>query len=193
MMPLVWRMLLPKHECKANGLLILLLIIVTIYFFKPLFSLHGPVKTVQIKDGFFIQVEGDVSSPGVYSFSSQVVPGDVIEKAGGLLPSGDASILSDNMIFESDVRIEIQRKVDGWGLFQREILSFHKLTLGIPISLNSETEEGLTALPGIGPSLARAIVEERARRGGFKKLKEITSIDGIGEGIYKKIAPYVIL
>ncbi|MBW1913736.1 MAG: helix-hairpin-helix domain-containing protein [Deltaproteobacteria bacterium] len=151
------------------------------------------MKTVQIKDGFFIQVEGDVSSPGVYSFGSQVVPGDVIEKAGGLLPSGDSSILSDNVVFESDVRIEIQRKVDGWGLFQREISSFHKLTLGIPISLNSESEGGLTALPGIGPSLARAIVEERARRGGFKKLKEITSINGIGEGIYKKIAPYVIL
>ena len=71
--------------------------------------------------------------------------------------------------------------------------AFYKFTLGIPLSLNEESEEGLTAIPGIGPGLAGVIVNERNKRGGFKDLDEIKTIYGIGEKVYKKIAPYIRL
>ena len=67
------------------------------------------------------------------------------------------------------------------------------MTLGMPIYLNEEDEIGLTALPGIGKSLARAIVVERQNRGEFKNLDELKDIRGIGERLVEKIRPFLVL
>jgi competence protein ComEA len=39
----------------------------------------------------------------------------------------------------------------------------------------------LEELPGIGPALAAAILEERDRRGGFRSINELRDVRGIGE------------
>ncbi|MDP6179669.1 MAG: helix-hairpin-helix domain-containing protein [Desulfatiglandales bacterium] len=59
--------------------------------------------------------------------------------------------------------------------------------------MNRETEEGLTALPGIGLGLAKAIVRKRSKRGGFESLDEIVSINDIGHRLYDKIKPFLML
>jgi competence protein ComEA len=74
-----------------------------------------------------------------------------------------------------------------------EMSAFSKLTLGLPISLNRENEVGLTALPGIGTSLAHAIVWERQNRGGFKNLDELKDIRGIGKKLLEQIRPFLTL
>jgi len=74
-----------------------------------------------------------------------------------------------------------------------EMSAHHKISLSIPLSLNRESREGLTAVPGIGFNLAGAIVRERESRGGFKTLDEITSVPGIGKTMYEKIKPYLVL
>jgi competence protein ComEA len=74
-----------------------------------------------------------------------------------------------------------------------EMSAFSKMTFGLPISLNRENEVGLTALPGIGNSLARAIVKERQNRGGFKNLDELRDIKGIGKKLLEKIRPFLIV
>jgi competence protein ComEA len=74
-----------------------------------------------------------------------------------------------------------------------EISSFYRMTLGLPISVNKESEEGLTALPGVGKNLAKAIVEERAKRGGFKSLDQIMGIPGIGPKFYARMKRYLTL
>jgi DNA uptake protein ComE-like DNA-binding protein len=74
-----------------------------------------------------------------------------------------------------------------------EMTAFQKMTLGLHVSINLESLEGLTAVPGIGPGLAGLIVIERDIRGGFKSLNEIKSIRGIGPGLYKRVRPYLVL
>ena len=72
-----------------------------------------------------------------------------------------------------------------------EMSSFHKVTLGIPININEESVYGLTAIPGIGNSLARKIQEERTKRNGFTDINELKTLPGIGEKMFSKIAPYI--
>ena len=74
-----------------------------------------------------------------------------------------------------------------------KISPFHRLTLGIPISINSEPALGLTVVPGIGPKTASAIVRVREQTGGFKQLKDLMSIRGINESLLHKISPYLTL
>ena len=74
-----------------------------------------------------------------------------------------------------------------------EMSAFHKMTFGILISINRESAEGLTAVPGIGPRIAQAIVRERIRRGGFQSIEEMLTVPGIGPSILKKVSPYLKL
>lgn len=57
--------------------------------------------------------------------------------------------------------------------------------LSEPLDLNRATLDELIALPGIGPVLARRIIEYREAQGGFKSVEELLSVRGIGP---KKLA-----
>jgi len=51
---------------------------------------------------------------------------------------------------------------------------------GRPVNVNTATVEELQTLPGIGPALARRIVEHRAARGPFRSAEELAKVPGIG-------------
>ncbi|MCE9680932.1 ComEA family DNA-binding protein [Halomonas alkalisoli] len=49
-----------------------------------------------------------------------------------------------------------------------------------PINVNTADAELLAELPGIGPSRAEAIIEEREANGGFESADDLTRVSGIG-------------
>ncbi|AQU82968.1 MULTISPECIES: ComEA family DNA-binding protein [unclassified Halomonas] len=49
-----------------------------------------------------------------------------------------------------------------------------------PINVNTADEELLAELPGIGPSRAAAIIEEREANGTFADADDLTRVSGIG-------------
>lgn len=55
------------------------------------------------------------------------------------------------------------------------------------VNVNTASESELTALPGVGPAKAKAIVEYRKQHGHFKTLDELKNVKGIGEGIFSKL------
>lgn len=55
------------------------------------------------------------------------------------------------------------------------------------INLNSATAEQLESLPGIGPSMAKSIIEHRNKVGKFSRIEEIMNVKGIGEKKFQKI------
>jgi competence protein ComEA len=64
---------------------------------------------------------------------------------------------------------------------------------GGPINVNSASAEELEELPGIGPTLAAAIVEDRARNGPFTSVEDLNRVPGIGEGRLAPIRDLVIV
>lgn len=54
------------------------------------------------------------------------------------------------------------------------------LTLGLKLDLNRATETELAQIRGIGPSLARSLVEERSRLGGFRSWDDVDAVRGVG-------------
>ena len=51
----------------------------------------------------------------------------------------------------------------------------------LSLNLNTATIRQLDALPGIGPALARRIVEFREKKGGFRRVEELLAVPGISE------------
>ena len=55
------------------------------------------------------------------------------------------------------------------------------------LDLNSASESELTRLPGIGPAIAKRIVEFRQKHGPFKRVEDVLKVRGIGEKSFQKI------
>lgn len=62
-----------------------------------------------------------------------------------------------------------------------------------PIDLNLASEEELRLLPGVGPALARAIVERRRRKGPFRSVEELLEVAGIGPRKLERLRPLLVV
>ncbi len=60
-----------------------------------------------------------------------------------------------------------------------------------PLDPNTASVEDLDRLPGIGPVLARRIVEYRARHGLFRSADELLGVPGIGARLLERLRPFV--
>ena len=49
------------------------------------------------------------------------------------------------------------------------------------VNINTATADQLQALAGIGPSIAKRIVEYRQQHGGFEQVEDLLLVRGIGE------------
>ena len=58
------------------------------------------------------------------------------------------------------------------------------------VNLNTATEQELDTLPGIGPAIARRIIEFRTQNGGFRSVDELDRVKGIGQKKLEDIRQY---
>ena len=61
------------------------------------------------------------------------------------------------------------------------------------VNVNTASAEQLQILPGVGESRARAIVELRKSRGGFRSVEELMEVKGIGATLLERLRPFVAL
>ncbi len=59
------------------------------------------------------------------------------------------------------------------------------------LNVNQANEDQLDLLPGIGPVLARRIVEYRAAHGAYQSIEQILEVKGIGPKNFEKMKPYL--
>ncbi len=61
------------------------------------------------------------------------------------------------------------------------------------LDLNRATAQDFERLPGIGPVLAKTLVDDRARRGPFKTVEELKRVKGIGAKRMERVRPLVMV
>jgi len=64
-------------------------------------------------------------------------------------------------------------------------------TTATALNLNTATQADLEKLPGVGPAMAKQILDYRQKNNGFKKVEELMNIKGIGEKSFLKLKPLV--
>ncbi len=110
-----------------------------------------------------IYVGGEVNNPGYYPLKEGDTISGILRAAGGTTPRADTG------------RLELHVPgVSGKELPQK-------------ISLNRAEAWLLEALPGIGETRAKAIIDYREQHGPFRHTGELTNVEGIGTATYEKI------
>jgi competence protein ComEA len=128
----------------------------------------------------YVHVAGRVRRPGLYRLRSGARVASAIDRAGGAAPRADLAKVNLAARVEDGQQIVVPRLgaapatapgdgpaagVDG----------------GAKLSLASATVEQLDGLDGIGPTLAKRIVQYRDAHGGFRSVGQLRDVDGIGE------------
>ena len=156
-----------------------------------------------------VYISGAVNHPGVY----QLEPGDrlvdVLEQAGGAAQGAqlDAMNLSLRVADQDHYHIPrlgevpsgatsglttsgTRRVLPGNG-YVGESAVIRTTSPDGRIDLNSAPAELLETLPGIGPVLAKAIIDYRESNGGFQTVEEVTNVPRIGPITYQKMRDLV--
>lgn len=181
-----------RHNRLSGGFLLLILFLLVVFYSGM--KRDGSIISTDYKENkVFIEVSGEIEGAGIYAFKRSARLHDVLERAG--LQVTEIRLAKDigNPELPSGVEIEVYRKGGKIYIKQNEMTSHYKMTLNIPVSLNNESMEGFTAIPGIGAFLSRSIVEARRKRGKFTDLQQLKELPGIGDKLYDRIVPYLKL
>jgi competence protein ComEA len=149
---------------------------------KPLTPTSGASAATTADGGVVVHVAGAVARPGVVELArgSRVI--DAIEAAGGGTPEADLDRLNLAAKLADGERVLVQRVGEPAVANGTDGGAGDETTAtGGLVNLNTATQVQLEELPGIGPTLAAAIVDERERRGGFRSVNELRDVRGIGE------------
>jgi competence protein ComEA len=137
-----------------------------------------------------VHVVGAVRAPGVVELGPHARVVDAIGAAGGATDDADLQRLNLAALVTDGQRIAVPRvgepdpapavgdttPVDG--------------TAAGPIDVNTATAAQLETLPGIGPTLAAAIVAER-EKGPFKSVDDLGRVRGIGDARLEQLRELV--
>ena len=63
----------------------------------------------------------------------------------------------------------------------------------LALNLNTATPKQLEELPGVGPVLAKRIVDFREKKGGYKRIEELLAVPGISERKFKVLREYLVV
>ena len=119
----------------------------------------------------YVHVAGAVRRPGLYRVRASGRVAAAVARAGGPAPKADlagvnlAAPLQDGQ----QVLVPGPAKAGGGG------------GAGGHVSLGSASAEDLDGLDGIGPTLAKRIVDYRQSHGGFRTVDDLREVEGIGE------------
>ena len=132
-----------------------------------------------------VYASGAVRKPDVYNLPTGSNVKDLIAAAGGATADADLDRINLALRLSDQMQIYVPRK--GEAVPPPASGGSTPGSTGALVNINTATVEQLDTLPGIGPSLAQAIIDYRAQNGPFKKIEDINNVKGIGDVLFAKI------
>lgn len=130
----------------------------------------------------FVHVCGQVNCPGVYELDAGSRIFEAIEAAGGMTKLAAYDSINQASVLNDGQQIYVFSK--------EEVMKSEERTDTVDdgkVNINKASKEELMGLSGIGESKAEAIIRYREESGNFDSIEEIMEIEGIKEGVFRKI------
>lgn len=129
-----------------------------------------------------VHVVGAVSNPGVYTLEEGKRIDDAVKLAGPT-EKADLSLINLAALLQDGKQIYVPEKGE-------QPVNQGSPPLSNPrgmININTAGAAELDLIPGIGPALARRIIEYRENSGPFGKIEDIVKVTGIGPAMFEKM------
>lgn len=132
-----------------------------------------------------VYVSGAVTHPEVYELPTESIIKDAIEAAGGATSEADLDRINLALSVANGQHIYVPRQGEESLPISppTEPSGTTGGTAGGKININTASQSEIETLPGIGPSKAQGIIENRP----YDSIEEIQKVPGIGEVIFQKI------
>lgn len=154
-----------------------------------------------------VHISGAVEQEGIVELKVNSRVADAIEKAGGLKDDANTNDINLAYVLEDGMKIYIPNKqeteekqtitkksgVIEENTAQETTQKTSQTTVNKTnsntkkVNINTALQTELETLPGIGPSIATKIITYRKENGGFKTIKDIKEVSGIGESKFNNI------
>ncbi|MSO42708.1 MAG: ComEA family DNA-binding protein [Candidatus Planktophila sp.] len=135
-----------------------------------------PIVAVEIAaPEIFVDVTGAVNEPGVYTLAANSRVIDAIKAAGDCAPGADLSTINLARVLSDGEQIYVDATV-----LNSSGVRVSKTVRNGPINLNRATAAQLDSLDGIGPVIAKRIIEYRKVNGPFATIEDLQKVSGIG-------------
>ena len=126
-------------------------------------------------------VSGAVVKPGVVAMKKSERVEQAIAVCGGVLPQADLANVNLAQPLKDGMQIRVPERPDAGG--SAAAMAQHDGK----IHINTADEKKLDELPGIGPTMAKRIVEYRNEHGPFESIDDLAKVRGIGPEKLEKI------
>ena len=152
----------------------------------------APVQEAQVKE-IVVYVAGAVNRPGVVQLAEGARAKDAVDACGGFLPTADTNGVNLAQKLKDGMQVTVPEKspqgtaVQGAAAADGAQTRTAKPLPDGMVNINTADEKELDKLPGIGPAMAKRIVEYRMENGAFQAPEEIKRVKGIGDAKYEKM------
>ena len=142
-----------------------------------------------------VDVVGAVVRPGVHELPAGSRVTDAIDAAGGFTAGADRIRLNLAQPVADGSRVWVPAVGESTGPDLVPVIGGSGGAEGdrgpgsATVDINTADAASLESLPGIGPSLAAAIVEHRQRHGPFATVDDLIDVSGIGPAKLEQIRP----
>ena len=151
----------------------------------------APVQEAQVKE-IVVYVAGAVNRPGVVQLAEGARAKDAVDACGGFLPTADTNGVNLAQKLKDGMQITVPEKSPQGTAGGAQAGAAKPLPDGM-VNINTADEKELDKLPGIGPAMAKRIVEYRTENGAFQAPEEIKRVKGIGDAKYEKMKDKIAL
>lgn len=96
---------------------------------------------------------------------------------------------------KSEITVSVSKEVMTMPTAASAPIDEHQETIAVtfPISINRATKRELTALPGIGDTIAERIIDYRIKNGRFQAKEDLLNVEGIGKKKLEEIFDYITI
>ena len=164
----------------------------------PRVDVAGPVvaapdQATPAASTIVVHVDGGVVRPGVHELVAGARVIDAIEAAAGLLPEADRERLNLAAPVADGQRVWVPIVGEDEPPIEPVIggTTEADASAGGVVNLNTADQAALETLPGIGPSIAGAILQHREREGAFERVEDLLEVAGIGPSRLAQLEPLV--